>query len=211
MQAIDGSLTRFRFDYVDLVFCHRPDPDTPLEETLEAYGELLRSGKVRAIGASNHSAESLQRAAGISAERGLPRYESIQPLYNLFSREDFESKLVPVVMEQEIGVINYFPLAAGFLTGKYRGEADMGKSPRGASMKKYFNERGFRILEALDRVAERLDAKPAQVAIAWVLSNPRVTAPIASATTLAQLRELIAATRIPLDPESRAELDAASN
>ena len=210
LESVEGSLRRLQVGRIDLYQSHNEDPETPVEETLEAFGELVQAGKVRAIGASNHSAQSLQRALRVSDARGLPRYESLQPPYNLYSRSDFESQLAPLCQAEGVGVISYYPLAAGFLTGKYRGEADMAQSPRGAGMKKYFNERGFRILDALDRVAAKIEAKPAQVALAWILSRPAVTAPIASATTVAQLRELLAAASLRLDAESLALLEAAS-
>jgi aryl-alcohol dehydrogenase-like predicted oxidoreductase len=210
LESVDGSLERLGIDRIDLYQSHNEDPETPLEETLETYAELVKSGKVRAIGCSNHSAETLKRALAVSAEHGWPRYESLQPMYNLYARADFEQKLAPLCEAEGIGVISYYPLAAGFLTGKYRGESDLGQSPRGANMKKYFNDRGWRILGALDQVAERLDAKAGQVAVAWVLARRAITAPIASATTLAQLRELIAATQLALDAESLALLDSSS-
>jgi aryl-alcohol dehydrogenase-like predicted oxidoreductase len=210
LESVDASLARLGIDRIDLYQSHNEDPETPLEETLGTFAELVRAGKVRAIGCSNHSAETLRRAQAVSAEHGWPRYESLQPMSNLYARADFEQKLAPACEEHGVGVISYYPLAAGFLTGKYRGEADMGKSPRGASMKKYFNERGFRILDALDAVATGIGAKPGQVAIAWLLARRAVTAPIASATTLAQLRELVAATQLHLDAESLALLEAAS-
>ena len=209
-EAVEESLDRLQVERIDLYQSHNEDPETPIEETLEAYGELVAAGKVRAIGASNYGAESLQRALAVSAERSLPRYESLQPQYNLYARADFETKLAPVCRENGLGVINYYPLAAGFLSGKYRSEKDFAKSARGAGMKKYLNERGLGILDALDIVAKKVDAKPAQVAIAWLLTRPEVTAPIASSTTIAQLRELVAATQLSLDRESLALLDQAS-
>jgi aryl-alcohol dehydrogenase-like predicted oxidoreductase len=186
------------------------DPDTPMEETLDAYAALVKDGKVRVIGASNFSAGRLLEALSISEREGLPRYESVQPLYNLYDRAEFESELEPVCRENELGVICYYALAAGFLTGKYRSERDLARSARGQSVQKYLNERGFRILEALDRVAEMCAATPARVALAWLISRPAVTAPIASATSLAQLHELMLAPELKLDDDAMALLDQAS-
>jgi aryl-alcohol dehydrogenase-like predicted oxidoreductase len=208
--SVEGSLKRLQTDRIDLYQSHNEDPETPLEETLEAYAELIRSGKVRAIGCSNHAADTLSKALAVSRERGIPRYESLQPMYNLYARADFEAKLGPLCEAESVGVISYYPLASGFLTGKYRGEADLAQSPRGNAVKKYLNDRGFRILAALDEVAKRLHAKPSQVAIAWLIAQPAVTAPIASATTPAQLRELIGAVDLSLDADALAVLDRAS-
>lgn len=211
LRSADESLKRLRTDYIDLYQSHKDDPETPQGETLEAYAELIRQGKVRAIGASNFSAERLGEALGVSEQNGLPRYESLQPLYNLYDREPFEAELEPFCLEQSVGVINYYALASGFLSGKYRSEDDLGKSARGVGVgKKYLNERGFRILAALDEVSARLGATPAQVSLAWLISRPSVTAPIASATSLGQLNELLEATRLELDEASLRLLDEAS-
>ena len=210
VEAVEASLRRLQTDRIDLYQSHNEDPQTPIEETLEAYARLMRDGKVRAIGASNYSAESLARALAASAGGKLPRYETLQPMYNLYARADFEEKLAPLCVAEGIGVIPYYGLASGFLTGKYRSEADLAQSPRGQSVKKYLNERGMRILAGLDEVAKRLRAKPSQVALAWLMSRPAVTAPIASATSLAQLRELMAAAHLQLDREALATLDGAS-
>jgi aryl-alcohol dehydrogenase-like predicted oxidoreductase len=208
--AAEESLRRLQTDRIDLYQSHNEDPDTPIDETLEAYAQLIRDGKVRAIGASNYGAESLAAALEASERKGLPRYESLQPLYNLYSRAEFEAKLQPLCVEKQIGVIPYYGLASGFLTGKYRSEADLAQSARGNAVKKYLNERGLRILGALDQVAKAKHAKPSQIALAWLMARPGVTAPIASATTLAQLRELMAAVDIVLDPQSQELLDRAS-
>lgn len=199
IEAAEASLRRLQVDHIDLYQSHWDDPETPVEETLAAYGELVRQGKVRVIGCSNFSAARLAEALEASRRLGLPRYESLQPEYNLYDRAGFEGELERVCRENEVGVITYFSLARGFLTGKYRSRADLGKSPRGEGIGgKYLNERGFRILAALDEVAAGHRATPAQVALAWLMT--RVTAPIASATRPEQLDELIAATRLVLDP-----------
>ena len=209
--AAEDSLRRLQTDYIDLYQSHKDDPDTPLEETIEAYAQLMKEGKVRAIGASNYSAERLSEALAVSREHALPRYETLQPEYNLYDRAGYEEKLEPVCIENGLGVITYFSLASGFLTGKYRSVADLSKSPRGEVMvKKYLNERGFRILDALDQVAQRFDSKPARVALAWLIARPSVTAPIASATSLDQLNDLINATKLELDEAAIEFLNRAS-
>lgn len=211
LRSAEDSLRRLQTDCIDLYQSHQDDPLTPLEETLEAYAELIRQGKVRAIGASNYSAQRLNEALLTSERSGLPRYESLQPLYNLYDREAFEAELEPLCLEKRIGVINYYSLASGFLSGKYRSESDLGKSARGGGIgKKYLNERGLRILSALDEVAARQQATPAQVALAWLIARPSVTAPIASATSLQQLDDLIKATELELDETSLRLLDEAS-
>ncbi len=210
-QAVEDSLRRLQTDHIDLYQSHDDDADTPMAETLAAFGELMKAGKVRAIGASNYSAARLAEALDVSERNGLPRYESLQPLYNLYDRAVFEDELAPLCRKHGIGVINFYALAAGFLTGKYRTPADAGKSARGAgTTAKYLNERGLRILAALDGVAARYGSTPAQVATAWLMAQPAVTAPIASATSLAQLAELLAATRLTLDAQAMAVLNQAS-
>jgi len=211
LQAAEDSLRRLQTDRIDLYQSHNEDPDTPIEETLEAYAQLIRDGKVRAIGASNYGAESLRQALAASDRERLPRYETLQPMYNLYSRAEFEEKLAPLCIEKGLGVIPYYGLASGFLTGKYRSEADLAQSPRGQSVKKCLNERGMKILAALDEVAKAKKAKPSQVALAWLMARPAVTAPIASAPTVAQLRELMAAAELELDPGSMGRLDRASD
>jgi len=210
MEAVDESLRRLQTTYIDLYQSHRDDLETPQEETLSAYGDLIASGKVRVIGASNFTAERLKEALAISARMGLPRYESLQPLYNLSDRAAFERDLEPVCRENEVGVIPYYALAAGFLTGKYRSEKDFGKSVRGANMAKYLTDRGRRILTALDEVALHHGASPAQVAVAWLMAQPSITAPIASASRPEQLDDLIAATRLRLDKAALEHLNKAS-
>jgi aryl-alcohol dehydrogenase-like predicted oxidoreductase len=210
-QAVDDSLRRLQTDHIDLYQSHDDDPATPFEDTLATYAELIRAGKVRAIGASNHSAARLGEALDTSERLGLPRYETVQPLYNLIDREPYEAGLEALVRERGLGVINFFGLARGFLTGKYRSEADLALSPRGAGVKAaYFNERGFRILAALDAAAVAERATPAQVALAWQMARPGITAPIASATTVAQFDELARAAALTLSAATRAALDDAS-
>jgi aryl-alcohol dehydrogenase-like predicted oxidoreductase len=210
LSSVEDSLKRLQTDYIDLYQSHIDDPDTALEETLGTYAELIQQGKVRAIGASNYKAERLQEAMETSGKRGCPRYESLQPHYNLYERSDYEASLEPACLKYDIGVIPYFSLASGFLTGQYRSEADLSKSSRGPRVKKYLNERGFRILAALDQVAKQYSATPAQVALAWLIARPSITAPIASATNLKQLDELIGATRLELDGGAIGILNRAS-
>ena len=203
-------LKRLQTDHIDLYQSHTDDKDAPLEETLAAYDQLIRQGKVRAIGASNYDAPRLAEALGVSAAKKLPRYETLQPHYNMYERADYERALEPLVLKESIGVIPYYSLASGFLTGKYRTEADFKKSPRGGGAKKMLNERGLRILKALDDVSARLKANPAQVALAWLIARPSITAPIASATNLDQLEDLIAAVHLKLDADAIKALDTAS-
>jgi aryl-alcohol dehydrogenase-like predicted oxidoreductase len=209
-RAAEASLRRLQTDYIDLYQAHTDDATVPLQETLEAFGQLVKQGKVRAIGASNYQAPRLSEALDVSKKHGLPRYESLQPLYNLYDRADYEAALEPVCRENGVGVIPYYSLASGFLTGKYRGEGDLAKSARGAGVKKYLNERGFRILAALEQMAKKYNSTPAKVSLAWLLTRPTITAPIASATNVAQLRELVDATNLNLDRESVQLLDQAS-
>jgi aryl-alcohol dehydrogenase-like predicted oxidoreductase len=209
-QAVEGSLRRLQTDVIDLYQSHDDDTATPLEETMSAFAELIREGKVRAIGASNFSAPRLAEALAVSARLGLPRYETLQPHFNLVERKVYEEALEPLCAGQGLGVINFFGLARGFLTGKYRSEADLGQSPRGAGVKAYLNPRGLGVLAALDAVAAELRATPAQVALAWQMARPSITAPIASATRAEQLQELMGAARLALSPAQTAVLDAAS-
>ena len=210
LRSADESLRRLQTDYIDLYQSHRDDAETPLEETLSAYDQLIKEGKVRAIGASNYSTARLEEALSVSKRLGLPRYESLQPLYNLYDRGVFEEELEPLCERENIGVIPYYSLAAGFLSGKYRSEADLAQSARGDSVKKYLNERGLGILEALDEIAAKYSSTPARVALAWLIARPSITAPIASATSLDQLNDLIEATRLDLDQESIEMLNRAS-
>mgnify|MGYP001363736032 CR=1 FL=1 len=199
LSGVDESLARLQTDYIDLYQSHFDDPDIPLEQTLDAYGALISMGKVRAIGASNYTVDRLLKALQVSAQEGLPSYQSLQPLYNLYDRAEFEAELEPLCLQRGLGVIPYYSLAAGFLTGKYRTEADLSKSIRSSRAKKYMTERGFRILNALDQVGQQLNATPGNVALAWLLARPSVTAPIASASNLNQLNDLIAATGLVLE------------
>ena len=210
LRAAERSLNRLQTDVIDLYQAHQDDQATPLEETLGAFGELIRQGKVKVIGASNYTAERLAEALRVSREQKLPRYESLQPNYNLYDRADFEQALEPLCVREQLGVIPYFSLAAGFLTGKYRSAADLAQSPRGAKVQNYLNDRGFRILAALDEVAARYRATPARVALAWLIARPGIPAPIASATSVKQLGELIAATQLELDLDALERLNAAS-
>ena len=208
--AVEASLKRLQTDVIDLYQSHDDDASVPLADTLGAFADLIRAGKVRAIGASNFSAPRLAEALAVSAAHGLPRYESLQPLYNLVERPAFEAELEAVCVEHGVGVINFFALASGFLSGKYRSEADLAQSARGQGVKKYLTPKGLRVLDALDAVSTRLGATPAQVALAWQMARPSITAPIASATSIAQLDGLVAAARLTLDADALAAIDAAS-
>ena len=209
-QAVEASLRRLQTDYIDLYQSHRDDEGVAQAETMAVYADLVRQGKVRVIGASNFSAERLAGAEQAIA-KGAPRYESLQPCYNLYDRWEYEGALQDLCVREEIGVISYFSLASGFLTGKYRGRQDLGQSARGEDVEKYFDARGTRILAALDQVAARYQVKPAQIALAWLLTRPGITAPIASATSLSQLETLTGAARLKLDVEAIGQLTAASD
>ena len=209
-EEVEASLRRLQTDHIDLYFAHQDDLDTPLEETLEAFARLVQAGKVRAIGASNYEAPRLAEALELSAKNGWPRYEVLQPHYNLYDRVAYEVALEEVASEAGLGVVTYFSLARGFLTGKYRSEADLSKSVRGQALAGNFEERGLRVLAALDEVAAETGGTPAQVALAWLMARPSVTAPIASATSLAQLDELIGAVHLRLAPDALERLDQAS-
>ena len=210
-EAVDASLRRLKTDHIDLYQAHEDDPAVPLEDTLGAFAELIKVGKVRAIGASNYGAQRLAQALEVSKRARLPRYECLQPLYNLYDRAAYEAELEPLCVREGLGVINYYALASGFLTGKYRDEADAAKSARGNGViGKYLNPRGLRILDALDKAAKQYGSTPGQIAIAWQVARPSITAPIASATSMAQLNELIAAAQLQLDAGTIAALDAAS-
>ncbi len=209
-QAAEESLKRLQTDYIDLYWAHRDDPETPLGETLEAFAGLIRAGKVRAIGASNYGAARLREALETSRTQGLPRYEALQPEYNLYHRQAFESELQPLCLEEGIGVTPYYALASGFLSGKYRSAADFSKSPRGGRMKNFLDARGKRILAALDEISAEYQTTPASVALAWLMAQPSIAAPIASATTLDQMREFSAAMRLKLSQAALMRLDDAS-
>jgi len=210
LREAEESLKRLQTDYIDLYQSHTDDAATPPQETLEAYGQLVKQGKVRVIGASNFSAERLAQSLELSEVHAYPRYESLQPHYNLYERSEYEAKLEPLCREKGIGVITYFSLARGFLTGKYRAEADLSKSPRGGGVKSHLNERGMRILDALDKVAKQFRSTPARVALAWLIARPSVTAPIASATSVEQLDDLAGAVSLELDAASIGVLNQAS-
>jgi aryl-alcohol dehydrogenase-like predicted oxidoreductase len=210
LRSAEESLARLQTDYIDLYQSHTEDHETSQEETLGAYAELIRAGKVRAIGASNFKAPTLREALAISHDKGLPRYESLQPHYNLYVRDEFEGELESVCRENKLGVIPYFSLASGFLTGKYRSEKDLAGHSRGSRVQKYLNPRGLRILAALDKISKEYSATPAQVSLAWLLAKPAITAPIASATNVKQLDELTGAAELPLDTSAVGELDRAS-
>ncbi len=210
--AVEGSLRRLQVDTIDLYQAHEDDESVPLEETLGAFARLVEQGKVRAIGASNYRAPRLRDALAVSAQYNLPRYETLQPEYNLYDRAGYEAGLEPLVREQGLGVISYYSLASGFLTGKYRSADDASRSSaRGASVvQRYLNARGTRVLAALDDIAARHRATPAQVALAWLIARPGITAPIASATSVEQLREILVAATLQLDASDIAQLDQAS-
>lgn len=208
-RSIEDSLRRLKTDHVDLYFSHIFDESVPVEETLQAHGRLLKAGKVRAIGASNHSAEQLARTLRVAADNGLPRYEVLQPQYNLYDRDGYDGALRDLAIAEGLGVITYYSLASGFLSGKYRSAEDFGKSPRGGGMGNYLNERGLRILAALDEVAAAHAVPPAEVALAWLMAREGVTAPIASATSLEQLESLVHSATLTLSPADIARLDNA--
>jgi aryl-alcohol dehydrogenase-like predicted oxidoreductase len=209
-RSVDDSLKRLNTDHIDLFQSHRDDKDTPIEETLSTYGELIKEGKIRHIGASNFEAPRLAEAAKVAAEKRLPHYVSLQPHYNLLERPLFEGPLEDECLKEGIGVIPYWPLAAGFLSGKYRSEADLGKSPRGGGVKKYLNDKGLGVLKALDAAAKKHNASNVTVALAWLLQRKSITAPIVSATNPTQLKDLLAAPQCKLDSDSIAALEKAS-
>ena len=209
--GVEASLRRLQTDRIDLYLSHKPDSVTPIEETLRAYEALIRSGKVRAIGSSNSTVDGLKQALDISAAEKLPRYEVEQPEYNLYERKPFEDGLRQLCLKQGLGVIVYYSLASGFLSGKYRSKADLGKSARGGGVAKYLNPRGMRILDALDKVAAARNASPAEVALAWLIAREGVTAPIASATSVEQVDSLARAARLQLSAGELAELTRASD
>jgi aryl-alcohol dehydrogenase-like predicted oxidoreductase len=210
-RSAEDSLRRLQTDYIDLYFAHADDANTPLAETLGAYQKLIDQGKVRAIGASNYTAARLAEALEVSRKHGLPRYEALQPHYNLYARSDYEAELEPLCLKEQLGVVSYYALACGFLSGKYRAPEDAAKSARGKGViAKFLNARGFRILAALDDVARRYATSVASVALAWQIARPSITAPIASATSVDQLDELAAATELKLDRAAIEELNTAS-
>ena len=209
MEAVENSLRRLKTDHIDLYLSHWPDPDTPYEETLEAHAALVKEGKVRAFGASNLDAAQLQASFDAADAAGLPRYAALQPEYNLYDRAGFEGPLAELCRKEEIGVITYYSLASGFLSGKYRSASDTEGRARGGGIKKYLDAKGMAILSALDKVGAETGAAPAEIALAWLMAKPAVTAPIASATSLAQLESLTRASELVLTADQMALLDAA--
>jgi aryl-alcohol dehydrogenase-like predicted oxidoreductase len=209
VEAVEKSLKRLQTDHIDLYLSHWPDPDTPYEETLEAHASLVKAGKVRAFGASNLDAGQLQAAFDAANKAGLPRYGALQPEYNLYDRAGFEGALADLCQQEDIGVITYYSLASGFLTGKYRTKADTEGKARGEDVAHYLDDKGLRILAALDEVAAQTGAKPAEIALAWLMAKPAVTAPIASATSLSQLASLTKAASLSLSAEQVSALDTA--
>ncbi|MFL6640145.1 MAG: aldo/keto reductase [Paraburkholderia graminis] len=208
--AVEDSLRRLQTDYIDIYFSHDDDTATPLAETLGAYQRLIEAGKVRVIGASNYSGARVEEALALSRQYGLPEYQVLQPEYNLYDRAGYETDLEPVALAYQLGVVVYWSLASGFFSGKYRSKEDLADKARGSRVEKYLNERGLRILGALDRVAARHASTPASVALAWLIARPSVTAPIASATSLQQLDSLVAAVHLTLTGSDIRELDDAS-
>jgi aryl-alcohol dehydrogenase-like predicted oxidoreductase len=211
VRSAENSLRRLKTDRIDLYQTHFDDEVTPVEETMQAYAQLIAAGKVRAAGASNVTPERLKESLAASKRLDIPRYESLQPLYNLSDRREFETEYAALCRAENIGVINYYSLAAGFLSGKYRKLEDAAKHPaRGGRLKRYLDARGLRILQALDEIAARHRATQAQVALAWLIAQPLVTAPIVSATGVAQLRDIMRAPRLALGKDDLAALDKAS-
>ncbi|OJX51180.1 MAG: alcohol dehydrogenase [Flavobacterium sp. 38-13] len=210
LKAVEDSLQRLGTDYLDLYQTHFDDVETPVEETLEAYAQLQKDGKIRWIGTSNMSPERILASLEASVAKGLPRYETLQPHYNLYAREKYETQYESLALENGLGVITYFSLESGFLTGKYRTKDDLGKSPRGGDMDKYFDERGLKILAALDEISNQYKATPAAVSLAWLIQRPSVTAPIVSATSKSQLESIILAPQLNLDADAIRLLDKAS-
>jgi aryl-alcohol dehydrogenase-like predicted oxidoreductase len=210
-KAVEASLKRLQTDYIDLYQSHDDDKETPLLETLKTFTELIKQGKVRAIGASNYEGSRLKEARQVSKDNGLAAYECLQPEYNLYQREQYEKDLEPICRENNIGVISYYSLASGFLTGKYRSENDLSQSSRGQGIKDFLNPRGYKILAALDKVAAEYDVTPAAIALAWIIARPGITAPIASATTIKQLNELTKATALKLNSDAIDLLNKASH
>ena len=210
LKAVEDSLKRLKTDYLDLYQTHFDDESTPVLETLEAYDQLVKDGKIRWIGTSNMSPERIKESLETSAEKGLPSYETLQPHYNLYAREKYESQYEPLALGHGLGVFTYFSLESGFLTGKYRTKEDLKKSPRGGDMDKYFDKRGLKILDALDEISKQNNTTPASVALAWLIQRPSVTAPIVSATSLEQLSAIVQAPKLNLDSDAIRFLNGAS-
>jgi aryl-alcohol dehydrogenase-like predicted oxidoreductase len=210
LDSVDKSLKRLQTDVIDVYWAHKDDPETPLEESLRAFDSLIAAGKVRAIGASNYSGARLREALSVSSQLHLARYEGLQPHYNLVNRKDYETDLEPVALSEGLAVTPYFSLAMGFLTGKYRSEADLGKSPRGGGVKRYLTPQGLGVIAGLEEIARERQSKPGAVAIAWLAARESITAPIASATNADQLADLVNAAQMELNADELARLDAAS-
>lgn len=211
IQAVEDSLRRLQIDVIDLYQSHWPDPQTSYEETLSAYDQLLKEGKIRAIGASNLNAQQLSDSLTVAKNNNLPAYQTLQPEYNLYDHEQFDKNLRNLVLKENIGVITYYSLASGFLSGKYRSKDDLNQSKRGEKVASYLNKRGMNILNALDRISEKHQATQAEIALAWLMARKEVTAPIASATTIPQLKSLVHALQINLTPDDMTVLDQASH
>lgn len=211
LKSVEDSLRRLRTDYIDLYQTHFDDEVTPVEETLSAYQQLIKEGKVRVIGTSNMSPNRILQSLKASADNDLPKYQTLQPQYSLVERATYEQELRPIVEQNNMGVLNYYSLASGFLTGKYRSKEDLGKSPRGAGVEKYLNDSGFRILNALDAISRKHSSSPATISLAWLLARPTITSPIVSATSLKQLQSIIDAPKIHLDKHDMDQLNNASD
>jgi aryl-alcohol dehydrogenase-like predicted oxidoreductase len=211
MEGVEKSLKRLQTDYIDLYYLHYDDGKTPVEETLTAFAELIKSGKIKNIAASNISPDRLKESLEFSEKNNLPKYQALQPLYNLVERKDYEKNYAPIVEAHQLTVFPYYALAAGFLSGKYRSEADFNKSPRGQGAAKYLNEQGLNILKALDQIAEKRKTVPATVSLAWLSAQPNVGGPLASATSVKQLHQLLSCTSLNLDTADLALLDQVSN
>ncbi|WP_159467857.1 aldo/keto reductase [Dyadobacter sp. 3J3] len=209
-EAVESSLKRLQTDYIDLYQSHYDDPETSVEETLEAYNDLVKAGKVRIIGASNFPITRLEESIEVSQQENLAAYQTFQPEFNLFDRQDFEENVAPFTVDNNLSVISYFSLASGFLSGKYRSKDDLKGSKRSTMVEKYLTERGFKILTALDEISAEYNSNPATISLAWLIENPAVTAPIASATTIDQLNQLMAAATINLDDDAITKLNTAS-
>ncbi len=211
IKNVEGSLKRLKTDYIDLYQTHFDDENTPVEETLSAYQQLIKEGKVRTVGTSNMSPRRILESLAASEKEGLPRYQTLQPQYNLLERGSFENELQEIAEKNNMGVLNYYSLASGFLTGKYRSKNDLNKSQRGGAVEKYLNEKGFKVLGALDKISKKYSTTPATISLAWLLARPNITAPIVSATSLKQLEAIIQAPKLKLDVEDMAMLNAVSN
>lgn len=210
ISSIEGSLRRLKTDYIDLYQTHFDDENTPVEETLAAYDQLVKEGKVRVIGTSNMAPERIRESLKVSETEGFPKYQTLQPLYNLMERESYEKELKDIVKENNMGVLSYYSLASGFLTGKYRSTDDLSKSQRGGGVKKYLDEKGIRVLEALDKISEKHDTTQASISLAWLMARPTITSPIVSVTSLKQMESIIKAPQLKLEKEDMDLLNSVS-